>query len=504
MKKIFTALFVLALISLKAQTLHKQYNLNYCMMGDCNFSSLTLGGGLYYCYVDDSMMVSGKQHLMLQKNDLNGNLIWKRAYKLAPGTPVQPVKMITNGTNIYIGGTYGNDGFLTSIDTVAGNFNYFRTYPPYSPLTSIKINDLSILNNNEIVMVGAASQSTVGVYMYVLRAQISNGMMVTSGNNINNDQRAMAVCCLNNAIYVVGSSSSYPFISKIRINGSSYMFIGSRIFNGGVTVASNFNKILANNNTMVVMGSVNNSPSNNIIAKLDTNIVSTTGPIIARHAISSGTQFQDMTLNGSNAIASGYYGGMHGLAVFDINLNQLACNTYSTFGIKSDIKFRNNNTYYSLATGNTMSNIKLMKGNSFGVTACSFTQTPTISFLTMTGTITPMNLTMSGTVTSQNPMTYTATLTPTTTCLTTNVNHLNNYEKEIKLLSNENKFELATSQSEIAEVIVYDLTGKVISENSQVNKFNYHVDLNPQTAGLYFINVKLINDQTKTFKVIKQ
>lgn len=110
------------------------------------------------------------------------------------------------------------------------------------------------------------------------------------------------------------------------------------------------------------MGSVNNSPSNNIVVKIDTNFTATSGALIARHAIVSSTQFQNMTLNGGNTIISGYFGGMLGLAVLDVNLNPVACNTYSTFGIKSDIKFHNNNTYFSLATGNTGSNIKLMKG----------------------------------------------------------------------------------------------------------------------------------------------
>ena len=86
MKKLFTILLSLATITISAQTLHKQYNLNYCMQGDCNYSSLTVGGGLYFCYVDDSMMVSGKQNMVLQKNDLNGNFLWKKVYKLNPST----------------------------------------------------------------------------------------------------------------------------------------------------------------------------------------------------------------------------------------------------------------------------------------------------------------------------------------------------------------------------------------------------------------------------------
>jgi len=503
MKKIFTILLTLATITISAQTLHKQYNLNYCMQGDCNYSSLTVGGGLYFCYVDDSMMVSGKQNMVLQKNDLNGNFLWKKVYKLNPSTPVQPVKMVSLGGNIFIGGTYGSDGFLTSIDTISGNFNYFRTYPPYMTITSIQIKDLAVLNN-EIVMVGAANSSTVGVYMYVLRAQASNGNIITSGHNFLNDQRAQAVCCLNNSIYIVGSNSSFPFITKLRANGTNYTYVGSRMYNVGVSVSSSFQKIICNNNTMVAMGSVNNSPSNNIVVKIDTNFTATSGALIARHAIVSSTQFQNMTLNGGNTIISGYFGGMLGLAVLDVNLNPVACNTYSTFGIKSDIKFHNNNTYFSLATGNTGSNIKLMKGTNTGVTACSFTQTPGISFLTMTGTVIATNITISGSLTSQNPITYSATMTPTTTCLTTNINNLTNYEKEIKLLSSENRFEVATTQSEIAEVLVADLTGKTIYTSKQINQNNHSVNLSQHNEGLYFIHVRLINDQTKTFKVIKQ
>lgn len=122
----------------------------------------------------------------------------------------------------------------------------------------------------------------------------------------------------------------------------------------------------------------------------------------------------------------------------------------------------------------------------------------------MTGTVIATNITISGSLTSQNPITYSATTTPTTTCLTTNINNLTNFRKEIKLLSSENNFEVATTQSEIAEVLVADLPGKTIYTSKQINQNNHSVNLSQHNEGLYFIYVRLVNDQTKTFKVIKQ
>lgn len=504
MKKLFTLLFILACVITKSQTLHKQYSLNYCNSGDCELRTLTYYGGLYFCYVEDSTAFGGsKQNLVLQKNDLNGNMLWKKCYKLTYPSSVQPTKLVSLGSKIFIGGTYNAGGFLTSLDTTNGSVSYFNFYPPYGTYSQIQIKDIAVLNN-EIVAVGNAQGSTLGVYMYLLRANATTGATIMSGTNFYNDQRPMGVACINNGIYIVGTNTSYPFITKLRINGSGYTHVATRMYNSGFTIVSTFEKILCNNSGIVIMGSANNSPTKNFLVKLDTNVTATSTPLVARQAIGSSTQLHNMVLDGNNTLVSGYFNNMYGVARFDNTLNLLACNTYSTFGFQSQIQYQNSNTFFTVAQGNTGSNIKLMKGTNVAITACSFTQTPSFTFLTITNTVLTTSLTINNTSTVVAPVAYNTNVSYTTTCLTTDVKVLSSADAETKLLSGSNQYEVVSETYDINEVSVFDLTGKLISKSSNLQQSRFSVDLNSQSKGLYFIKIKLDNNQGKTFKVVNQ
>lgn len=504
MKKLFTLLFIITCVITKAQTLHKQYSLNYCNSGDCDLRTLTYGGGLYFCYVEDSTAWgASKQNLVLQKNDLNGNMLWKKCYKLTYPTYIQPTKLVSLGSKIFVGGTYSAGGFLTSLDTTNGSVSYFNYYPPYGTYSQIQIKDIAVLNN-EIVAVGNAQGSTLGVYMYILRANATTGATIMSGTNFYNDQRPMGVACINNGIYIVGTNTSYPFITKLRINGSGYTHVATRMYTGGFTVVSTFEKIVCNNSGMVVMGSANNATGKNFLVKIDTNITAAAGPLVAKQAITTSTQFHNMVLDGNNTLVSGYFNNMYGVARFDSNLNLLASNTYSTFGFQSQIQYHNNNTYFTVAQGNTGSNIKLMKGTNVGVTVCSFSQNPAFTLLTVTNTVLTTSLTITNTVTPLLNTPYNSNISYTTTCLTTDVKVISAADAETKLLSGFNQYEVVSESSDINEVGVFDLTGKLIQHNRNLQQNNFKVDLNAHSKGLYFIKIKLDNSQSKTFKVINQ
>ncbi len=504
MKKIFTLLFLVTCLFSKAQTLHKQYSLNYSNSSGCELRTLTYGGGLYFCYIEDSTAMGGsKQNMVLQKNDLNGNMLWKKCYKLTYPSFIQTTKLVSIGANIFVGGTYGAGGFLTSLDTVNGSVNYFNYYPPYGAYSQIQIKDIAVLNN-EIVAVGNAQASTTGVYMYVLRANASTGATIMSGTNFYNDQRPMGVACYNNAIYIIGTNTSYPFISKLRINGSGYTHVATRMYTSGLSVVSTFEKILCNSSGMVVLGNANNAFANNFIVKIDTNITASMSPLIARQAISTNTQLHNMVLDGNNTLVCGYFGGMYGVARFDSNLNLLASNTYSAFGSQSQIQYHNNYTYFTTGQGNTFSNITLVKGSTVGITACSFGQNPPFTMLTITNTVLTTSLTITNTVTALSPIPFNSNISYTTTCLTTDVKVIASSEAPTKLLSGANQFEVVSETYDINEVSIFDLTGKLISRATNLQQSNFKVDLNPQSKGLYFIQIKLDNDQSKTFKVVNQ
>lgn len=504
MNKTFTLLFIVMCFISKAQTLHKQYSLNYSNSSDCELRTLTYGGGLYFCYIEDSTaMGASKQNMVLQKNDLNGNMLWKKCYKLSYGSFMQTTKLVSIGSNIFVGGTYNSGGFLASMDTVNGSVNYFNYYPPYGTYSQIQIKDIAVLNN-EIVAVGNAQGSTSGVYMYVLRANASTGATIMSGTNFYNDQRPMGVACFNNAIYIVGTNTSYPFITKLRINGTGYTHVATRMYTSGFTVVSTFEKILCNSSGIVVLGSANNAFSKNFIVKIDTNITATISPLVARQAISSSTQLHNMVLDGNNTLVSGYFSGMYGVARFDNNLNLLASNTYSAFGAQSQIQYHNNYTYFTAGQGNTFSNITLVKGSTVGITACSLPQNPGFNMLTVTNTVLTTSLTITNTVTALSPIPFNSNISYTTTCLTTDVKVLAGSDASTKLLSGVNQYEVVSEAYDINEVSVFDLTGKLISRAVNLQQSNFKVDLNSQSKGLYFIKVKLDPCTERTFKVVNQ
>jgi hypothetical protein len=503
MKKLFTLFILLTCLHGKTQTLHKVWNLNYCNAGDCNMNTLTYGGSLYFCYVEDSLMFSGAQGLVLQKNDLNGNLIWKRTYRLNPTQPPTPVKILALGSNLYIGGTYLNSAFILKVDSTAGNINYFNTYPPFGSIAGIQIKDIAVLNNTEIVAVGNGLGNPSGVYMYVLRALASTGAVVTAGTNSLNDQRPVGVCCYNNSIYIVGANSSFPFLAKLRINGGGYTSVGTRMYNGGLTISSYWERIAASSGSLTILGAVNNSTFRNLFVKLDTNATSSSSPIIGRISPGTNVMFHNFVLNGNNAVVSGIYNNMYGVLTLDNNLNTLACNTYSTFGFMTQIQYHNNNTYFTISTGNTGSNVKLMKGDNFGVTVCSSTLNPGLTFQTMTSTVITTSLSSNTTYTVLSPITYTSPITPTTTCLSTGIRILDN-ETNTKLLSGIGQFEIVSEDSYINEISVFDLTGKLILNDPDLKQESYKVDLNSSAKGLYFIKVRLNNGQAKVFKVVNQ
>jgi hypothetical protein len=474
-------------------------------MGDCNMNTLTYGGGLYFCYVEDSTMFGGgKQGLVLQKNDLNGNLIWKRTYRLNPTQPPSPAKIVAMGSNLFIGGTYLSNAFLLKVDSTAGNIGYFNIYPPFGSIGSIQIKDIAVLNNTEIVAVGNGNGSPSGVYMYVLRALASTGAVVTAGTNSLNDQRPLGVCCYNNSIYIVGSNASFPFLAKLRVNGSGYTSVGTRNYNGGLTIASYWERIAASSGSLTILGAVNNSTFRNLFVKLDTNAVSSSAPVIGRISPGTNVIFQNFVLNGNNTVVSGIYSGMYGVLTMDNSFNNVACNTYSTFGNMTQIQHYNNNTYFTISTGNTGSNIKLMKGDNLGVTVCSSPTSPILNFQTITSSVIATSLSSNTSYSVAVPITYTSPITPTTTCLSTDVKTYNDSKTNLKLLSGSGQFEIVSEDSYIYEIDVFDLTGKLILTESDLKQDSYKVDLNPSVKGLYFIKVGLMNGHTKVFKVVNQ
>lgn len=511
MKKLLLLTLVLFLTQIsRSQTLHKQYMLNYCGTGECYHTTVINGGGFYMVYVEDSLTFGASKHnMVLQKNDLNGNLIWKRTFQYSGAykATATPRKLLAAGANIYIGGnlmeTTGNYPFIASVDTTSGNVNYFNKYTSSFSSTDIKINDITLLNNGDVMAVGRIANTT-SKFLYALRVVGTTGAIVNNGmSTYYSDQEANSVCQFSNGtIFIVGSRGLYPFIAKLS-NNAMLTPIGSYWLAGSPTMAT-FNQIIKAGNNLVVMGATGGATQNNFICKVDSTVNMSVGsPYI--YQMYSGNSFIPTRLyqNGSQTLVSGLAAG-NTLLFYNSSLIFQSGKAYgSTASNSHNILFNNNCTYLTAGTWNTGSNITLYKGDVNGLTSCSTPYTPTQTLTTITYSLAQVGIFVSGGITPLTPLIYNKPITPVTTCLSTDINSNVIVLNEVKLFTANDAYIFNSPLETITEINIYDINGKLIESRSDLNSNEQTVSTSQYSAGLYFAKVNCGATQ-KVFKLIKQ
>ncbi|MBN8693595.1 MAG: T9SS type A sorting domain-containing protein [Bacteroidetes bacterium] len=513
MKKLFTFLLLMAAFNfMKAQTLHKQYPINYCGTGYCHQSTLLHGGRYYIAYVEDTtMMPSNKLCLTVLKNDANGNLIWKRHYRIN-GTytaTAAPKKILAGGANLYIGGNLfesaGNYPFITSIDTTNGNVNYFNKYTSSFTSSDIMINDLTVLNNGDIMAVGRII-SGLNRFFYALRVVGTTGTIVNNGmSTFYTDQEAFSVCQFSNSsIFVVGRRGSYPFIAKLN-NNSGLSPVGSYTINAGaMPVSSSFNQIIKAGNNLVVMGSSSGTGQNDFIARIDSNVnMSSTPPYILNRFTMNSYLPTYLYQRGSLTLVAGLSGSGNSLAFFNSALNFVSGYSYgSTGSMNHSLQYYNSKTYLTTGTYFTAGNLYLYKGDSTGLTSCAMMINPTYSVLTVTTAMAQIGVFTSGSITPVNPSPVVVPTNPITTCLSTGLNSLSENLAEVKLLTLNEAYVFSSVMETINAVQIYDINGKLISDEANLKTNEYRFETSSLPSGIYLARVGHGNQQ-KVFKLIK-
>lgn len=513
MKKIFTFLLLIAAFNLmKAQTLHKQYNINYCGSGTCHQTTIIHGGRYYVAFLEDSSAFPGnKLNLTLMKNDLNGNVIWKRTYQFATTytASAAPRKILASGPNIYIGGNLlesaGQYPYIASLDTTNGNVNYFNKYTSSFSSTDIKINDLTLLNNGDIMAVGRIMNAT-NKFFYCLRVVGNTGTIVNNGmSTFYMDQEAFGVCQFSNSsIFIVGQRGSYPFIAKLN-NNSALTPVGSYTINASAMPASSsFNQIIKSGNNLVVMGAAGGSSQNNFLARLDSNVtMSVTSPYVLNMFTGNSFLPTSITTKGTMIMASGVTAGGNSVLFLNPFLNYSYGKAYgSTGSMDHSLLFNNNYSYLTTGTWNTGSNLRLYKGDSAAYTSCATNPSPTFSLLTVTYTVGQIGVFTTGSITPITPQISNKPITPITTCLTTDINSLIENLAEIKLSTFNDAFVFGSSLQAISEVQIYDINGKLISDEANLKTNEYRFETTVLPSGIYLARVGYGNSQ-KVFKMIK-
>lgn len=512
MKKVFTFLLLMAATHfMSAQTLHKQYPINYCGTGYCHQTTIIHGGRYYVAFVEDSSAFPGNNvNLTLLKNDLNGNVIWKRTYQFATTytATAAPRKIVASGANLYIGGNLveaaGQYPFITSIDTTNGNVNYFNKYASSFSSTDIKINDLALLNNGDVMAVGRI-MSGVNKFFYALRVVGNTGAIVNNGmSTYYTDQEAFGICQFNNSsIFIVGQRGLYPFIAKLN-NNSALTPVGAyTISTGGMPPSSTFNQIIKSGNYLVVMGAMGGSSQNNFISKIDTNVNTSASSVYVLQVFTGNTFIPTYIVpKGSMVMASGVTAGGNSVLFFDYFGNYSYGKAYgSTGSMDHSLLFNNNHTYLTTGTWNTGSNLRLYKGDSAAYTSCATNPSFTYSVLSVPYSVGQIGVFTSGSITSVTPQISNKPITPITTCLSTGVEEIVELAG-VQLLTAPDKFILQSNLHSIHEIIIYDMNGRIIESRLKLNSNQEEINAVHLAQGMYLAKVNYGNQQ-KVFKLIK-
>lgn len=512
MKKYFILSALACLANLfYAQTLHKQYPVNYCGTGNCHQTTAVYGGRYYVAFLEDTtFMPSGKENLTLIKSDLSGNVIWKRTFRFATTytASAAPRKIIAAGSNIYIGGNLVEPSaqypFIASVDTANGNVNYFNRYISSFSSTDVKINDLTLLNNGDVIAVGRIV-SGVNKFFYCLRVAGNTGTIINNGmSTYYFDQEATSVCQFSNgSIFIAGTKGLYPFIAKLN-NNSALTPAGSYLISGGMPVSSSFNQIIKSGNNLVIMGSTSGTGQNNFIVRIDSNVNMSVGsPYILTHFTSNSFLPTYLYQNGLQTLVSGVTSGGNSLLFYNPMLTYQGGYAYgSTGSMDHSIQYYNNNTYLTTGTWFTGSNLRLYKGDINGLTSCATSVTPTFSLLTVTYTVGQIGVFSNGSLNPVIPQVYNRPIVPVTTCLTTEVNSYTENLADIKVFTSNEAFVFDSQVEMIKEIVIYDINGKLIYSQNQLNTHQQNFEISQLSAGLYIAKITYGTNQ-KTVKLIK-
>ena len=513
MKKLFTLFFLAALFQfVGAQTLHKQYPINYCGTGYCHQSTIIHGGRYYIAYVEDTLaMPMNKLNLTVLKNDENGNVIWKRTIRFSGSytATAAPRKILASGPNLYIGGNLHEFSsaypFIASIDTTNGNINYFNKYTTSFTSNDVIINDLTLLNNGDVMAVGRIG-SGFQKFLYCLRVNGASGAIVNNGmSTFYSDQEAFSVCQLSNSsIFIVGQRGLMPFIAKLTNNSALAPGFQYNI-NGGVPSTTNFTQIIKAGNKLMLMGTSTGTGQNNFIAQFDTTLNGTIGSPYTIYVYTMNSFLPTyLYYNGSQTLVSGVSSGGNSLLFYNSSLAYSGGYSYgSTGSMDHSIQYYNNNSYLTTGTYMTGGSLSLYKGNSAGLTICTNTVNPSYILNTLTYTLGQIGVFSNGNLTSLSPSVAYTPINPVTTCISTNVNELSENLADVKLYTNHESYVFHSGIESILSVEVYDINGKLISKEVNINSNDYQFFTSGLNSGVYLAKVNYGSRQ-KSFKLIKQ
>ena len=492
------ALFLLS-NSFLAQTFHKQYSSYNMSNARMNVSN----GRIYLAYCEDSANLNIKKYLVIQKNDISGNVLWRKKYQssyFSNSSTNQVVKILNNSSQLIIGMEGGNTSTcvaLINVDTTQGSLNYINTYAIGTPSAGISIKDMCIANG-QVFSVG-----NLGTSLYVLRTTASNGQIINQQTNLSGSLFGLGVACRNTALYITGyTGNNYPFLAKFAVIPGSINLTSIKEFTTGFNPGANFRNVdVTTNGRLSILATSSGTNEATLVLSGDTAVSNAFTYTLAGNNHVSIQRFNDLKTYGSKT----YLSADDFVYTFTNVISPPSVTTYSPINItRSRISIYNNQTYYlnSLFGSFTTFSPNIIKGDSVGTTPCSGILTPSMVAVSYTGQTSNLVLSLTGTSVSLSSAPVSLTTTVIDKCIATGINQVNTVEGLMLVKNSDDAFIVESTNSVINSYRIFDMSGKVVEavQNTQTNSII--INKSGLNAGVYFVTMYTENHLPVTLKLL--
>ena len=485
----------------------------------------TADGG-YIIVGETNSAGAGGKDVFAMKLDVNGNQIWSKTYgttKTEYGSSLSIIET-QDGGYLFAGHTDGVNGYVVKLDA-SGNVQWEKKEP------DTLYRGLKELANGDIALVGNAYSfgSGTGTGAALLVRVSSSGTMLWSKGFGGSDQEQMynVLELVNGDLLIVGGTSSYglgvgdAFIVKTTNSGN---LIWSKNY-GGPGNESYYSAKLLNDGNIVVVGMTTSYGAGNddiLLSKIDTSGVVLWTKIYGGTNIDRGEQVEEnedgelILVGYSNSVGSGDYDKV----LLNID-NTGVVNWIKAYGylVEDEVDRWGNPMVLSQDSGVVMvggtksfgfgdENIYVVKTNSCGETFC-YENDVIFSVSTPSINSGSPNASTSNSGSFSSVVSSVAAISFTTTVLCdSNLVGINNTLNQlINILvapnPNNGQFNVVINNNEVALIEVYDVMGKQVFVQNNVNANKTTIDLTDQSKGVYFVRVS-IGEQVLNEKVVYQ
>ncbi|MGE0569316.1 MAG: T9SS type A sorting domain-containing protein [Bacteroidia bacterium] len=495
-KLILSILCLYTLFAKSQSTLYQYYSYNF-NSGYEKINPLLLGQNLFFTYLDMSISPSGP---CIQKNDLDGNIIWKKVY--AGMGNIQQYQAY-NGNLIIAGETTSTSNSVTisniciaSVDTSNGTLNYFKSYvvPNCNMLT---LSSSKILSNGDLLLGGNTftnGPSTNCCRGYLGRFDPSNGNMI--GQHF---MQVLGENCTVKSIEQFNNSTLY--LSGSYSVNNSYVAKLDNVVNPNAPVVKSINaqahKVskIGGNTLLLHKGGV--------MLKVDSSL----------NALPVNSSWRTYSFGSESFYENGkiyVMGGPKQLAIIDTagSMNTtLSSYKYNVagggiFGDPYMVK-NNSNLFIAYNYNQTAGPFSLLKTDLNGNMSCAVTETtaPTTFSLMMTTNACSV-IPNTGSLTAITATVLNGLISNTTSCLVATDIKGNSFD-DVGITVNYLKDGYNVRSKElISDLYVYDLSGREI-QHFELSTSNYSFSLAEKPSGLYILSVKTIDGRLYRDKILK-